>query len=761
MLRNTLTLLIIATVFFLINFTAYPSFTKVDDFYSNVSIEKTLRHMEQLSLAPGHVGTTTHNRSRRYIVRTLQDMGLQVQMQKTTSLNSRGNRSAPVANILARIKGSDPDAKALLLMSHYDDATYHSPGAADAASGVATILEGIRAFMERKEPQQNDIIILITDAEELGLLGAKAFVKQHAWALDVGLVLNFEARGTAGPAYMLMETQSGNQQLLKAFKEADTPFPVSNSLAYEIYKMLPNDTDVTELKKLPDVQGYNFAFIDDHFNYHTAQDDLPHVSLDSIAHQATYLTHTLNYFANQNLSDLQADADQIFISIPHIGIIDYPVSWSIWFTIGGLILAMAVLMMGVKKQLLGWKTTLYSLFNLIAIVLINTALAFALLSLIDWRHPKYQDIIQGFPYNGYWYIYACISLSTVITLLFYSRKKLHTGVQALAPALLWLLLGIYLSFTLPGASFLIFISYAALLLLGIGFISPKAADITDLLLLLPILVIITPLIFSIPTALGLQAVWISSVLVTLVIASMASVICNTQHYRWQFLWLIVPIWFLFKAEQISDFTETRAAPSSLAYWIDADTQEAWWLSNDQVLTDWNRGFFTQQDNNSEAFNAWKDTYFQWAFRRAKAPVIRTEKAQIKILNDRRYLNKRLISLEIKPLPGTNHIRLLTPEKLQITRLDVNRSATSESALTVNPNRPILRHYMGSDHSVTIDMTLPPNADISEFKLLSYIPGIQEIEALGIPKRPDHEMPMAFVNTDVMIVNQSIALSDQQ
>jgi hypothetical protein len=33
-----------------------------------------------------------------------------------------------------------------------------------------------------------------------------------------------------------------------------------------------NDTDLTVLRKGA-IQGYNFAFIDSHYNYHTAQDD--------------------------------------------------------------------------------------------------------------------------------------------------------------------------------------------------------------------------------------------------------------------------------------------------------------------------------------------------------------------------------------------------------------------------------------------------------------------------------------------------------
>lgn len=59
--------------------------------------------------------------------------------------------------------------------------------------------------MVKNETPKNDIVILISDAEELGLLGAGAFVEHHPWAKDIGLVLNFEARGSGGPSYMLYQ----------------------------------------------------------------------------------------------------------------------------------------------------------------------------------------------------------------------------------------------------------------------------------------------------------------------------------------------------------------------------------------------------------------------------------------------------------------------------------------------------------------------------------------------------------------------------
>jgi len=150
---------------------------------------------------------------------------------------------ARVENIVARVVGTDSTG-AVLVASHYDSVPA-APGAADAGSGVAAVLEAMRAF-KTGQPPRNDLILLFTDAEELGLLGARAFVEQHAWAKDVRMALNFEARGTRGPAWMF-ETSAGNGAVVAEWASL-VPKPAGSSLTYEVYKRLPNDTDFTEFK---------------------------------------------------------------------------------------------------------------------------------------------------------------------------------------------------------------------------------------------------------------------------------------------------------------------------------------------------------------------------------------------------------------------------------------------------------------------------------------------------------------------------------
>jgi Zn-dependent M28 family amino/carboxypeptidase len=89
----------------------------------------------------------------------------------------------------------------VLLVAHYDGVGA-GPAASDDGAGSAALLETMRALRARKQPLAHDIMVLFTDGEEAGLLGAAAFVREHPWAKDVAVILNFEARGTSGRSFM-------------------------------------------------------------------------------------------------------------------------------------------------------------------------------------------------------------------------------------------------------------------------------------------------------------------------------------------------------------------------------------------------------------------------------------------------------------------------------------------------------------------------------------------------------------------------------
>jgi hypothetical protein len=290
------------------------------------SSARALVPLKVIAKAPHYFGSPEHKKVGLFLESELKNLGFETEIQEGYVLNPKWRSLDKPKNILGRLKGAE-NGKALVLLSHYDSALAPSIGASDAGSGVATILESLRAFKAAGKLPKNDIIVLFSDCEEIELDGANLFVNEHPWAKDVGFVMNFEARGSGGPSVMILESNGGNANLIKAFIEANPAYPVASSLMYSVYKVLPNKTDSTVFREDGDIDSFFFAFIDDHFDYHTANDTVENLDLNSLQHQGSYLLPLLHYFADADLSALKAEEDNVYVNLPLVKMLSYPFSW--------------------------------------------------------------------------------------------------------------------------------------------------------------------------------------------------------------------------------------------------------------------------------------------------------------------------------------------------------------------------------------------------------------------------------------------------
>lgn len=496
-------------------FTLKPSsYSQLDAPNNSFSTERALQHLKIISQKPHHLGTLAHAEVGNYILEQLDALGLETSTQEGYILERNENK---LTNIFAKIKGTSKDnRKSLMLMSHYDSRGPHSLGASDAGSGVVTILEGVRAFLESGQQPKNDIIIFISDGEELGLLGAKLFVREHPWVKDVGLALNFEARGSGGPSHMLMETNSGNKELIKHFRKANPKYPVANSLSYSLYKMLPNDTDLTVLREEQDILGFNFAFIDDHFDYHTALDTYERLDRTTLEHQGTYLMPLLSYFSQIDLSNLKSKEDYVFFNFPLVKLIYYPFSWIFPMLVIATLLFITLFWYGNKNGKLSIsQTTLGFIPFSIALLLCAIAGHYGW-ALINTIYPDYKLIPNRFPYNGHYYIAAFALLSLAICSWVYSQfSKMRTTDLLIAPLFMWLVISVGAAFYLKGASYTLL--FALFGLLALFLMIKKEAPNKFLLLLCsaPILLIMSPWVKILTVGLGMKLLWATGLLIAL------------------------------------------------------------------------------------------------------------------------------------------------------------------------------------------------------------------------------------------------------
>src|SRR5450631_1206354 len=222
-----------------------------------------------------------------------------------------------IENIVAVHKGTG-DGKAVLASAHYDTIAA-GPGVSDDGAGVASVLELARAFSAKTT--RNDVIFLITDGEESGLRGARAFAEHHPLMRRVGVVVNFDARGASGPSTMF-ETGPGNARLMDLFARA-VARPETNSLAYEVYKLLPNDTDFSVYRKLG-LSGFNFAFTNSASLYHTARDNLQYLDPRTLQHTGEHAFEVAGALADTDLATLNASSDASFFDIFGLVMVVWP-----------------------------------------------------------------------------------------------------------------------------------------------------------------------------------------------------------------------------------------------------------------------------------------------------------------------------------------------------------------------------------------------------------------------------------------------------
>jgi hypothetical protein len=757
---SILATIFIAAVLSFLYFTMMPKWTSNDNIpFSEFSTKRAYATVKAISKKPHFVGSKNHELVANYLIKELQNLGLETTIQEGYTLSNWGNL-VKSKNILARIKGTS-NSKALLLLSHYDSAPHsYSHGASDAGSGVATILEGVRTFLHNKTPHKNDIIILFSDAEELGLNGAALFVTKHNWANEIGLVLNFEARGTSGPSYMLMETNNGNAALVKEFSAANVDYPVSNSLMYSIYKMLPNDTDLTVFRQQKNIQGYNFAFIDGHYNYHTAQDDLKHLNTNTLAHQGTYLIPLLNYFSNTNLNTTHSTADYVYFTIP-FAFISYPFYLVLPLFIFSLLLFLFFVFIGIAKRILIVPEMIKGL-----IPLFGSLITTGVVTYFGWKglllaYPQYNDLLNGFTYNGYTYISAFVFLALSITFLFYnvfSIKKVRIN-HYVAPLFIWLLINGVLSIYLKGAGFLIIPVYFGLFILGYYINTQKSNKTLNLAFSIPALLIIVPFIQMFPVGLGLKVLFGSAILTVLTTVLLLPIFSTFRKKgTWSMVFLLIAIGFFTKAHYESGYEEGKAKSNSLLYVYNVDTNKASWLTYDINLDPWTKEYLGEDPKNTALMQdtplaSKYNSGFTYA---AQAPKKIISVPSINFLQDSIADNQRYLKIRIAPNRKVNRYDIFANEKMVLNNFTANGASQLEHKGTkFNRKGNIILSYYVVDNE-PLEMQFSINAStVFEMELLESSFDLMSNPLFNITKRASWMMPTPFVLNDAVVIKQKI------
>ncbi|TFV66824.1 UNVERIFIED_ORG: M20/M25/M40 family metallo-hydrolase [Bacillus sp. AZ43] len=530
----------------------------------------------------------------------LSRMGLDTRVQNAVGAvetASGETRMARVRNVVGFLPGTDPTGR-LFLTAHHDSVET-GPGAADDAAGVAAVLESVRA-LTAGPALRNDVVVVLTDAEEACSCGAEAFAGSHPLASGGGVVLNLEARGTGGPPIMF-ETSPGNAGLAEAYATA-VPHPVATSFAVEVYRALPNFTDFSVFLADGDFTGLNTAFIDGAAGYHTPQDVPERLDRSSLQAMGDNALATARALGGRDLTALAEPAESDATYFPVAGeLVRYPGSL-VWPVAAAALAAVGLLVLVAARREASpvRRTVAGALLALLPLVLAPlTAIGFWWL--LGTIRPGYVQMLD--PWRLGWFRVALVALVAAVVLSWYALLRRRVGATPLAlGGLVWLaVVGAVLAAVAPGGSYLAAWPALAGALAGLLAVVAPAPAVRVLAALLAgaaAVVVLAPTVALFLPALGLSAAAApSAVAALLLLALLPALELLFGEPEGRRPGALVPGTAFVLAVactavglSVDRFDSDHPVPSRLAYVLDHDAGRATWVSTETSPGDYTRGY---------------------------------------------------------------------------------------------------------------------------------------------------------------------------
>ena len=445
MARNWLILWLLLAVFALKGLLLVPPAPFAS---AEFNVERAISRLERIlgDQRPHPVDGPANDAVRERLIAELHVLGLEPEVRTRQDCRGlpgfRTISCSLTRNVVAVIGGEKP-GKALLLNAHYDS-TPAGPGAADDGIGVATILE-VADNLRRRPPAQ-PIILLFNEGEEFGLNGAGAFIDGDPLAAQVGSLINIEARGVSGPAFMF-ETSEPNGPAIGAFAAASRR-PYANSLTADFAKLIPNYTDVVVFKH----RGWttlSYAIVGNETRYHSPGDRVEALSRRSLQHMGSEVLAATRTLPNASEGGQRAYADiagRFLLSLP--------------------ILFADILLAGLVAGLgfVTWRARAFGRPLLITagMIVAGVAAAFALVFVAGF--VRAGDYWRAWPLISYLATYATL-LAAMLAMLAWLGRRVPGEKLRIGAWLLIALLGGALSLAMPGAT-IFFLIPPALALFG-------------------------------------------------------------------------------------------------------------------------------------------------------------------------------------------------------------------------------------------------------------------------------------------------------
>ena len=711
------------------------------------SAGRALLALREIARAPHPTGSDENTRVREVIVAHLGGLGLNPEVQTATALVAKRSlaplyEAATVRNIVCRIQGTG-DTKAVMLATHYDSVP-SGPGAGDDGCGVVTLLETARALTAGPR-MRNDVIVLVTDAEEIGLLGAEAFVDEHTWAGDVAVVVNIEAQGTAGPSLMYKITPR-NGWLIRQLAESGARHNASSMYAEAASRLPTGGSDLSVFRKAG-MSGLDFASIDNGARYHSRLDDVEHLDPRTLQQHGNSALALARHFGNLDLTHTTAP-DAIYFSLFGV-VVAYPESWAVPLMVVAVLLTVLVVVLGFRA---GRLTAGGLAVGTVGYVLAS-AVAVGACELI-WRALLSANLVPlgsyGVAYNIHPYGVAFVALTIADFVALYAlvRDRVRRENLIAGALVCWLVLTVATTVWFVGGSYLfLWPLVVALLTLGFEFARSNPSPRSQLVTWIPSTAVVLLLAGAAPYLL-LMLVADTMLLVTVPVVIILGLLLPQIHIvqglgRWvlPLAAMVVALVAFVVAAAHGGHDADHPRGDSLFYALNADTGKAAWASRDRAPDAWTSQVLAGTSPGSLAdYGPFRARYLH-----REAPPIAAVPPSATVLEDTIEAGVRTLRLLIRSAPGTRVVWVAVPGA-EVLRGSVNGKSLPEPNTPEKRKEWQLRYTAPPPEGVELTLSVRAAGELS-LVLTDVADGLPEVGGASLRPRPADLMPSPSVLFD--------------
>lgn len=713
------------------------------------SAQRAAADIERIAAEPRAVGSNANREARTYLKARLTELGAVVDDRGAAnriSVVSDGQLilGTSLENVIGRFRAGSPsdgaDAGALLVMAHYDTITM-SRGASDNAMGIAVAFEAMRALTQA--PLERDVILLFTDAEENGLLGAREFFDNHPWAGDVALAINIDSRGNAGPVRMV-QTSEQNASLISLYaRSVDSPHA---NAAIDLFGA--SSPDITDLG-VPlglGIPSINFAALGSIFDYHSATDTPANLSLASVQDMGDQLLGILKEAARA--PDLGAVGRSSFFDLFGLFLVHYPAGLD-WIALAiGWGLLVAGGFWSIRGASMTWRAFLLAIPVQMLILVLGCIAAFAIATVMG-ANQDMTDPFAGREYLINWHLFAIPIVLLVVAVCVLP--------MALFPALhrAWwasglLLLGIAgsaLQATSPGSAYFLAIPFAA----GAGAMAlasfrgnPSGAPSLSVLLTAALItgLILVPVIVAYHTLIGLVFAPVTAVFICFLVWALQPV-GNTSGARQTWLpaslsaaAVIIGVVLVL----ITSHSQRHPQATDIVFVQNED--QGYWASRYRDSDEWTRLVLGDDpqalDFGIKPYGPRTDLYG------VEAPTVLDAPLEVSFQRQMRDLDASsgsVMALSIVPREEGSRVWLKLDGLPNETQAQLNGS---EIDIALKENALFLDYQAVPLSGLNFSLRLPPSDEPPTFRLdvTSAKSGLPQSAAEAIPSLPADKMPIA-------------------